>query len=81
MVINILSLLDTAYLKKYYWKINNSYRSYVSLPVLSKDKKIVFISYEFYCGNECGKEGIEAFVKTKSGWKNTNRFHVPIAVF
>ena len=81
----IKSPLDTANLKGVDWKKKEDstiYESYISLPVFSKSKRTVFISWGYYCGNECGKESIDIFVRTNNnGWKESRKYIVPVVVF
>jgi|GEM_PF-3718006 len=83
-------VLDTSLFKDIDWKkgidSNNfkSYsaiKSYISVPIFSLNRKMVFITWGYYCGGTCGKESIDTYIKTKRGkWKKVfNTF--PIVVF
>ncbi len=61
--------LDTTTLQKLQWDVKatgkGSFISTMSFPVFSVDRKLVIIQYGYYCGNECGREGTDVFIKNK----------------
>ncbi len=51
----------------------------ISLPVFSKDKKYLFVYYEYSCGSECGSSGIKIYKKIKNKWEYFNQLPLTIS--
>lgn len=79
-VFNNKSILDTTILPRFKGQVKGV-RPYISLPIFSINKKIVLISWGYYCGPKCGQHGIEAYIKTKDGKWRPSKIPMPIGVF
>jgi hypothetical protein len=83
--------LDTTVLHGVSWKKRkdtNTFESYVatksfiSMPIFSKDRKTVFIAWSYSCGPTCGKASIDIYMRAKSGvWKVSKVYGFPVEVF
>lgn len=51
----------------------------ISLPVFSKDRKYLFIYYEYFCGSECGSSGIKIYKKVQDKWEYFNQLPLTIS--
>jgi len=59
-----------------------AFRSYISMPIFSKDRKMALIAYGIYCGITCGEESIDVYIKTQKGsWKESHLFAFPVVMF
>lgn len=76
--------IDTGLFKNVHWRTDfhpNSLHRYISIPIFSLDKKVVFIYYNDICGSDCGEESIDAFIKTKNNkWQAANVV-VPVIMY
>jgi len=79
------SKLDTSVLKEFDWKLAENVKaskSYISMPIFSKNRQIAFIVWGNYCGITCGEESVDVYIKSKRGsWKKSKIIAFPFIMF
>ena len=52
---------------------------FISLPVYSKDEKLAFIFYNYYCGIDCGQSGVKIYKFKKGTWVFENNMIISVS--
>ncbi|PJJ80353.1 hypothetical protein [Mucilaginibacter auburnensis] len=58
-----------------------NYINFLSMPAFTSDRKMVFISWSIWCGEACGEESIDIFIKTAKGKWRKLKTVVPVIMF